>query len=151
VHTGPYNVWELDGLEVDERHNLRLVVLDGDYTWRNIEILGEYASASIDVPAASSLLADSQSGFYVQSNVHFGAGWLPNLPESILTGVVRYGSVDFDNDADGDSHDRLTLGLNLRPIEDAAFKLDYQRNWERDGFDNEEKSAALLFSVATYF
>lgn len=151
VHTGPYNVWELDGLEIDSRRDLTLVVADAEWTWRRFEILGEYATASVEVPAASGLLADSQSGFYVQGNAHFARDWLPNLPGSELTGVVRFGRVDFDTDVDGDAHDRLTLGLNLRPIEDAVFKLDYQRNWERDPFNNETESAALLFSVATYF
>ena len=114
-------------------------------------VLGEYAVASIDVPEASSLLADGQSGFYLQGNARFGQGWIGTLPDSEFTAVARWGSVDFDTDIDGDSQDRLTLGLNLRPIEDAVFKIDYQRNWARDRFDNEVESAALLFSVATYF
>ncbi|MCZ6681320.1 MAG: hypothetical protein O7E52_29235 [Candidatus Poribacteria bacterium] len=73
------------------------------------------------------------------------------MPESVFTGVVRYGLVDFDTDLDGDSHDRLTLGLNFRPTEDTVFKLDYQYNWTRDRFNLEAKSAAFLFSAATYF
>ena len=76
---------------------------------------------------------------------------IPALPNSTLTGVVRYGAVDFDTDADGDSQQRLTFGLNLRPEEDTVFKLDYQYNWLRDGFNIEGRSAAVLFSAATYF
>ena len=73
------------------------------------------------------------------------------MPGSQFTGVVRYGLVDFDTDTDGDSHRRLTLGVNFRPLEDSVFKLDYQRNWTRDAFENQGKGAALIFSVATYF
>ena len=119
--------------------------------WSRFKLLGEFAVASIDVLEASSLLADSQNGFYLQGNASFGRGWLDTLPDSEFTAVVRWGSVDFDTDIDGDSRDRLTLGLNLRPIQDAVFKIDYQRNWARDVFNNEGESAALLFSVATYF
>jgi hypothetical protein len=151
LHTGPYNTWESDGLTFDKRRNLTLFVVDGDVNWRCFKFLGEYAVASIDVPEASSLLADGQNGFYLQGNARFGRGWLDTLPDSEFTAVVRWGSVDFDTDIDGDSRDRLTLGLNLRPIDDAVFKIDYQRNWARDRFDNEVESAALLFSVATYF
>ncbi|MFP6642456.1 MAG: hypothetical protein VCF24_02660 [Candidatus Latescibacterota bacterium] len=151
LHTGPYNTWEIDGLTIDNRRNLTLFVIDGDLSWRRFKFLGEYAVASIDVPEASSLLADGQSGFYLQGNARFGQGWIGTLPDSEFTAVARWGSIDFDTDIDGDSQDRLTLGLNLRPIEDAVFKIDYQRNWARDRFDNEVESAALLFSVATYF
>lgn len=151
LHTGPYNTWEIDGLTVDKQRDLTLFVIDGDVSWRRFQFLGEFASASIDVPAASSLLADGQSGFYLQGNTDFGNGWLTTLPDSEFTAVARWGRVDFDTDIDGDSQDRLTLGVNLRPVSDAVFKIDYQRNWVRDRFDNETESAALLFSVATYF
>ena len=151
LHTGPYNTWEIDGLTIDNRRNLTRFGIDGDLSWRRFKFLGEYAVASIDVPEASSLLADGQSGFYLQGNARFGQGWIGTLPDSEFTAVARWGSIDFDTDIDGDSQDRLTLGLNLRPIEDAVFKIDYQRNWARDRFDNEVESAALLFSVATYF
>ena len=35
--------------------------------------------------------------------------------------------------------------------EEAVFKVDYQRNWQRDAFDNPIRGAAFLFSAATYF
>ena len=151
VHTGSYNTWEIDGLTVDEQRDLTLFVIDGDVNWRRFQLRGEYAVASIDVPEASSFLAEGQSGLYLQGNASFGKGWLSTLPDSQFAGVVRWGTVDFDTDIKGDSQDRLTLGVNLRPIPDAVFKVDYQRNWTYDRFNNEGKSAALLFSVATYF
>ena len=119
--------------------------------WRRFELLEEYATASIDVPAQSAVFAESQSGYYLQLNTHFGHGWITEMPGSQFTGVIRYGLVDFDTDTDGDHHRRLTLGLNFRPLEDSVFKLDYQRNWTRDPFENQENSAGLIFSVATYF
>jgi hypothetical protein len=125
--------------------------LDGEFSWWQLQLMGEYATASIDVPKASSLLADSQSGLYVQGNARFGDGWIATLPKSEFTAVARWGQVDFDTDVDGDSQDRLSLGVNLRPVPDTVFKLDYQRNWLQDRFNNEVESATLLFSVATYF
>ncbi len=151
VHTGPYNTWQIEELDIDERRSLTLFVLDADVAWRRFELLAEYAQASIDVPTQSAIFADSQSGYYLQLNSHFGRGWLAEMPGSQFTGVVRYGLVDFDTDTDGDSHRRLTLGVNFRPLEDSVFKLDYQRNWTRDAFENQGKGAALIFSVATYF
>jgi hypothetical protein len=151
IHTGPYNTWQIEEMAIDEKRSLTLFVLDADVAWRRFELLGEYATASIDVPAESAVFADSQSGYYLQLNTHFGHGWLAEIPGSQFTGVVRYGLVDFDTNTDGDSHRRLTLGLNFRPLEDSVFKLDYQRNWSRDAFNNQGKGAGLIFSVATYF
>ncbi len=151
VHTGPYNTWQIEELEIDERRSLTLFVLDADVAWRRFELQGEYARASIDVPTQSAIFAESQSGYYLQLNSHFGHGWFAEMPGSQFTGIVRYGLVDFDTDTDGDSHRRLTLGVNFRPLEDSVFKLDYQRNWTRDAFENQGKGAALIFSVATYF
>ncbi|MDE2726482.1 MAG: hypothetical protein OXI19_00570 [Gemmatimonadota bacterium] len=150
-HTGPYNVWKADGLTIDAKRGLTILALDWNGIWKSFELLGEYAKAEIDVPLESAIFQANQQGFYGQINAHFGRGWLTALPESVFTGVVRVGAVDFDADTTGDSHRRLTLGLNFRPHEDTVFKFDYQRNWERDPFNNEVRGASFLFSVATYF
>ncbi|MBI1925556.1 hypothetical protein HYR99_15050 [Candidatus Poribacteria bacterium] len=151
-HTGPYNVHTVEGLEVDEKRSLTIFALDGEVRWNRFELLGEYARASIDVPGQlAGLFAEKQQGFYVQGNVHFLQGLIPTLPSSVFTGVARYDLIDFNTELDGDSQNRLTLGLNFRPSEDTVFKLDYQYNWLRDRFNLEARSAALLFSMATYF
>ncbi len=151
LHTGPYNEWEADGLAIDTARGLTIWALDWDASWRGLELLGEYARAAIEVPAEMALLQESQAGVYIQANAHFARGILSALPESVCTGVLRYGRVDFDADAAGDSRRRLTYGLNFRPHPDSVFKLDYQRESTRDRLNNEVRGAALLFSAATYF
>ena len=150
-HTGPYNKWKAEDLIIDVKRSLTILALDWNVAWESLELLGEYARSSIDVPSESAIFQASQQGFYGQVNAHFGRGWMTALPKSVFTGVVRVGAVDFDADATGDNHRRLTVGLNFRPEEDTVFKLDYQRGWERDPFNNEVGRAAFLFSVATYF
>ena len=150
-HTGPYNTWQSEGLIIGEKRGLTILAVDWDLSWRSFEVLGEYAKASIEVPPESAIFQECQQGFYAQINAHFGRTWVAALPQSAFTGVVRVGAVDFDAGAAGDSHRRLTAGLNFRPDKDTVFKLDYQRNWERDPFNNEVRGAGLLFSVATYF
>lgn len=151
IHTGPYNTWMAEDLRVDERRSLTIWALDWEYSWKALEFLGEYAAASVDVPQVSGLFAESQQGFYAQFNAHFGRGLFADLPQSHFTGIARLGAVDFDTDTEGDSQTRLTLGLNFRPLEDTVFKLDYQRDWAYDAFNNKEQAAAILFSLATYF
>ena len=151
VHTGPYNTWMAEDLTIDEKRNLTILALDWEWTRNCFDLLGEYARASLDVPKETGIFAESQEGVYVQLNTRFGRGFVSRLPDSNFTAVVRFGAVDFDADADGDSQRRLTLGCNFRPAPDTVFKLDYQRNWSQDPFENEAKGAALLFSVASYF
>ena len=151
LHTGPYNKWEADGLAIDAERGLTIWALDWDASWRSFELVGEYASTAIEVPAEMGVLQENQAGIYLQANVHFARGIFSVLPQSVCTGVFRYGKIDFDADAAGDSQRRLTYGLNFRPNPDSVFKLDYQRDKVLDPFNNEVKGAALLFSVATYF
>ncbi len=151
AHTGPINDWDVEGLEVDKRRDLTLWVVDLQGRLAGFTAEAEIAGASVDAPSTQPLLASSQSGYYGQISRPFGQGWFADLPTSSFTGVARLGTVDFDDDTDGDHQTRLTLGVNFRPVPDAVFKFDYQYNWHRDGFDNESTSAALLFSAATYF
>ncbi len=150
-HTGAYNKWQAEDLSIDERRDLTILAVDWDSRFRGIEFQGEYAQASIDVPAESGIFQESQRGFYAQVNAHFGRDRLAVFPGSVFTAAVRYGMVDFDANTDGDDHRRFTVGVNFRPAEDSVLKFDYQRNWKRDPFENEVRGAALLFSMATYF
>ncbi len=151
AHRGPYNTWEADGLPTGTRRDLHIWAADWEGSWKRFEVLGEYGRVAIEVPAESALFADIQQGFYLQLNTHLGRGLLKALPSSVFTGVGRWEAVDFDAENPGDSQRRLTLGLNFRPEEDTVLKLDYQRNWALDPFENESKGAALLLSAATYF
>lgn len=152
AHTGPYNEWVSDGLVIDRRRDVTILAADAEAGWSKFDFLGEYARANIDVPTASGgLLAKSQNGFYAQLGYRFFESALAELPNSYFTGVMRYDFVDFNSDINGDSRKRLTVGLNFRSTYDTVFKLDYQHNRERDGFNTESKSAGIVFGVASYF
>ena len=60
---------------------------------------------------------------------------------SIFTAIVRWGQVDTDTDdrtrglAGGGNRrelERLTLGINFRPIEDTVLKFDWQFNTQKN-------------------
>ncbi|MGH2569690.1 MAG: hypothetical protein ACRDGR_00600 [bacterium] len=150
VHTGPYNLFEEGGLAVDERRDVTIFAADGELRAAPFRLTGEWARAWIDVPPAFPA-AESQQGFYAELSAPFLEGAIPNLPESRFTAAVRVDVVDFDLDVSGDDRRRLTLGLNFRPIGETVFKLDWQRERERDAFENVAEKAALLFSAASYF
>jgi len=95
-------------------------------------------------------------GYYVQGNYHFMPEvlrrWAPSYftEASTFTGVVRWDDINTNSEFADTARQRLTLGLNFRPIEDTVFKADYQFNFE-DGKNNRIRNDGLVLSVATYF
>lgn len=152
IHTGNYNHFEADGIKFDQERNLTIFASDGEWQLGKFDFRGEFAQAKVDVP--SSLLgiyAEKQRGAYGQMTYRFGSHFFKLIPESYWTAVVRLEGVDFDTDIIGDSHHRLTLGLNFRPISDTVFKLDYRREWFRDRVNTLTHGAGISFGMATYF
>ncbi len=87
-------------------------------------------------------------GYYIQGNYHFMPDflkkWAPGhfSDASTFTAVVRWEHVDTDTDnrtrtiantfGNRRELERLTLGINFRPIEDTVFKFDWQFNTQKD-------------------
>ncbi len=155
---------------INDRH---LSIMAADWTLQRgpFELIGEAAWAyaknnskdlfgnpAPDPTFAGHLLPQRMGGFYVQANYHFMPEtlkiWAPThfKDASTFTGVIRWDQVNTNLDVAGGPGDvqRLTFGLNFRPVEDTVFKLDYQFNFE-DGKANRINNDALLLSVATYF
>jgi hypothetical protein len=71
-------------------------------------------------------------GFYLQANVHFPIpGLWDLLPEDLadatMTGIVRYEDTDTDVDHVSEFDiQKLTFGLNFRPIEAYVLKTEVQ-------------------------
>ena len=115
-------------------------------------LTGEAALANIDVPATlRDIFASKQQGLYVEVLRDFGQAWVATLPASFFSVGVRLDIVDMNADRPGDNTRQVTLGINFRPTEDTAFKLDYLRGTGRDVFNNPSDHAGILFSIATYF
>jgi hypothetical protein len=150
AHTGRYTD------RTTSSENLSIMAFDARFNRGPLEVLGEFALSSTGLPDGVTLEgADdvSQNGYYVQGNWHFLSGAIRSIPASIWTAVVRFDEVDFDADVTGDRNRRLAIGLNFRPTEDTAFKVDVTRGWraarnsDTDGLPDD----SAHFSVATYF
>jgi hypothetical protein len=140
------------------------------------EVIGEAAWARIDNPSpsfgavAATGFTNGMAGYYVQGNYHFLPDflkkWAPRhfTDASTFTAVVRWDDIDTDTNnrtltaTGGNTGElqRLTLGLNFRPIEDTVFKFDYQFNSQlgtnlAPGNNSRIDGNGFLFSVATYF
>jgi hypothetical protein len=151
-HHGAYNVFVEDGLEVDERRNVSILVVDGEVTAGPVMMSGEAALAMIDVPdGLRGINASRQRGAYLDAVLPFGRGWIRTMPASAFALKARADYVDFDTERVGTSTKQISLGANFRPTQDSVIKLDYVRGRGRDEFNNRADHARLLLSLATYF
>lgn len=138
--------------------------LIGEYSWayaknNSKDLFGNPAFEPTRVDGITTpLLTQRMGGYYIQANYHFMPEALRRLAPShftqasTFTGVLRWDDVNTNRDVVGGPGDlqRLTIGLNFRPIQDTVFKLDYQFNFE-NGKANRINNDGLLLSVATYF
>lgn len=108
------------------------------------EIIGESAWTRISNNPTGPA---GMQGYYIQGNYHFMPEflkrWAPShfTDASTFTAVIRWEQVDTDTDdrtrflpGGGNRREleRLTLGINFRPIEDTVFKFDWQFNTQKN-------------------
>jgi hypothetical protein len=152
AHHGAYNVFTSEGAKIDERRNLTIVAVDAESRVAGVQVNGEAALASIDVPPGlDGIYAGRQRGFYAEAVRTFGRGVVRTMPSSSFAAKMRVDYVDFDTDRVGQTTGQLSLGVNFRPTQDSVLKLDYVRGRGRDEFNNPADHAFVLFSLATYF
>ncbi len=152
MHTGPYNVFQQDGEQIDKKRNLTIWALDLEADFLGIRWEGEGGQAHIDVPASlQGIYAQQQQGFYFQGMWDFGRQWIGTMPKSFFSAGARVDVLDLDTDISGDDVRKVSLGFNFRPTGETVFKFNYVRGRARDRFNNPSNFADFLFSVATYF
>jgi len=102
------------------------------------------------------------NGYYIQANYHFMPEFLTRLAPkrfgegSTFTSVVRWDRVNTNLDTPGGLGDleRLTLGLNFRPVEDTVFKFAYFFDMKAtNGANADERihNNGIMAMAATYF
>ena len=152
AHHGAYNVFNEEGLAVDQRRDLTMTAVDLEAVFSGFRMTGEAALIGIDISEdLTGVYASKQHGFYFEILRDFGRGWIPTMPASFFSAGIRLDLIDLDADLPGDNTRQVTLGANFRPTQDTVFKLNYVRGTARDRFNNPEDHGALLFSIATYF
>ena len=152
AHHGAYNVFEIEGVQVDDRRSATIAVLDFDAAIAGFKVQGEAATASVQIPPGLiGIYASSQRGAFVEVVREFGRGLVRTLPQSTFAAKLRWDTVDFNTAIPGDSQMQFTAGVNFRPTRESVLKFDFVRGRARDEFNNASERAGFLLSLATYF
>ena len=147
------------------------------------ELIGEAAWTRISNNNATGVAGNAigpagMFGYYVQGNYHFMPELLKRLAPShfsdasTFTATVRWEQIDTDTDnrtvggantlGNRRELDRLTVGLNFRPVEDMVFKINWQHNAQNGAVglipagdlgtaSSPMDGDGFLFQAATYF
>jgi len=132
----------------NNEEGLTMLGLDGQWKKGPLEVLGEYAQVDIDS-------INNMNGYYVESRYHFYPEFLKGtfLSEGFahptFTLFARFSEVDLDTDVSGtDDKTQTTIGINYRPVETVAYKLEGEINTE-DG--DRVETTGFIASVAVGF
>ena len=151
--------------------------LMGEAAWANAEGSGIYETVAGEVSrqddddsnrrriqqegGTSYTVPQNMFGYYVQLNYHFMPEALRRAApsyfgqDSTFTGIIRWGEADTNTDSDVNRNDeeRLTLGINFRPIEDSVIKFAY--TWNEKGPTKfgagSTNHNGFQFNLSTYF
>ena len=165
--------------------NISMFAVDWTLQRGPFELIGESAWSWISNNNATGVAGNEigparMQGYYIQGNYHFMPEFLKKLAPSHFTDAstftftVRWDQVDSDTDdrtrnpPNTIGHrrqlQRVTVGLNFRPIEDTVFKVNWQYNTQKNALGltpcsgdfcnpstNPIDGDGFLFQVATYF
>jgi len=163
--------------------NIDIFAVDWTLQRGPFELIGEAAWTRISNNNATGVAGNGigpagMFGYYVQGNYHFMPEILKRLAPShfsdasTFTATVRWEQVDTDTDnrtlgggntlGNRRELDRLTVGLNFRPIEDTVFKINWQYNAQNGAAgltpagdlgtaSSPMDGDGFLFQAATYF
>jgi hypothetical protein len=159
-YTGIYNSYRAEGVPVDEARRVALFALDGITQVGPVELRGEAALASIDVPEdLRELMGHRQLGFHLDASMPVWEPRSRGFPDAALNADLRIEYIDrnvgtFASTAGniGDDVAAVVLGASFRPVSGTVFKVNYRRQWAHDLLDNRAaRLGAFQVGFATYF
>jgi len=157
---GYYNSFRLEGEEVDERRWLGISALDFGGSLGSIQVRGELAYATIDVPPGMvEVFGDAQWGGHVDVILPV---WRPRVlgyQDAVFSAALRLERVDYNvgtfsstGEPIRDEVFALVPGISFRPTAATVFRANYRYHWTRDFAGNPtNRMAGFQLGFATYF
>jgi hypothetical protein len=155
-----YNIFRVDGLEVDERRSVSAFAVDFNTEIRTVSLRGEIALTRVDVPTdLRETFGHRQWGVHLDAVVPVFRPRIRGLADPVVSAILRLEHVDFNEgtftstgDPIGDEIDAFTTGLSFRPVAGTVFKANYRFQSIKDLVGNDPgKRAGFQFGIATYF
>lgn len=131
--------------------------LIGEAAWVYARDNNRNLDGSFALDANGQPLPRRMDGFYVEGDYHFMPDalrrWAPThfTEASTFTAVLRWDQVNPNAELLSTREERLTVGLNFRPISDVVYRIDYQWNLADGTLNRNIYPSGLTLSVATYF
>jgi hypothetical protein len=157
---GVYNRFAVDGIRVDRKRRLSLMALDGNTRVGRVELRGELAVATIDVPAdLAEVFGRRQSGWHIDAVVPVLRPRISGLPKAVVSVDLRLEGADFNRGrfastgaSIGDETRAVVAGVSFRPVAGTVFKANYRRQRTYDLPRNAPaRLGAIQVGFATYF
>lgn len=157
---GIYNTFRIDGVTVDAKRNLSIAAVDYNFTIKKLQIVGEAALVSVEVPSDyGQVFGKQQYGAHIDfvypAMKRDVLGW----QDVVLNTNLRIEQVDYNVgtfEETGDNiYDEITAvvpGLSLRFTYNTVLKFNYRYQWHRDLLGNPAaKTSGIQFGFASYF
>lgn len=159
-YTGIYNEFEIEGETVENKRRASLWALDYNFRIAQLQLIGETAWASVDIPEAyGQQFGTKQFGTHLDMIYPIFRRDLLGWKDVTLNLINRLEYVDYNIDdfeeTNTNIYDQIYAivpGLSLRFSSNTLLKFNYRRHWERDFLGNPvSKTAGVQFGFASYF
>ncbi|MGI9628610.1 MAG: hypothetical protein ACR2QM_17380 [Longimicrobiales bacterium] len=157
---GNYNRFRLEGEEVDDRRWLGIVALDVGAEVGPVQLRGEAARATIDVPPGlAEVFGDTQWAAHLDA---VATVWRPAIlgyDNAAFNVALRIERIDYNvgsfSSTEQEIQDDITAlvpGISFRPSPGTVFRANYRRHWTRDFVGNPTvRLGGWQLGFATYF
>ncbi len=158
TYQGVYNSFSDEGVAIAPKQHLTLYAVDYVLDLPSIQVRGESALMSLDVPSnLQTTYAAKQWGSYLEAVVPVVRFKFLDDESAQLLASVRFDYIDLNDGSfsDGskiyDDEKDVCAAISFRPTTSTCFRLNLRRAWIQDPIGNPTNSSTLSFGVATYF
>lgn len=157
---GTYNRFNLEGNIVEEKRNLHLIAFDMSTHIGKLNIMGEYAHATVQVPNdLKDIYGSSQYGTFLELSYPVLKRKILGFEGSVINTSLRAERIDYNvgtinktNANIGDEVSSLAIGIGFRPSSSTIIRFNYRHHLKYDFLGNPPaRMAGFQFGVASYF